>query len=122
MSTQPKGVTSVVIINTKHYRVNPAAMWNLGLSLSLSGSASEAKKLGKGQPHPNILVRYSRNNTPLKTFEPGLHGGRTEVTVVDENDIEYVGIATCSMQDPFCYKTGRDLALENALKLTLQSE
>ena len=43
-------------------------------------------------------------------------GGYTVVTLVNPEGKEFIGRATCSMNDVYCRKTGRELALRRAVE------
>lgn len=57
---------------------------------------------------------YSKQKT---WWTPTPRGGMTECHLVLSNGHELIGKAVCSQKDNFCYKTGRDLSLENAKAL-----
>jgi hypothetical protein len=65
------------------------------------------------EPQENWLYRYESHN---KYFTPKQTGGKTVCTLVLSNGESIVGTAYCSMSDNFCYRTGRQIALERAQK------
>ena len=49
-------------------------------------------------------------------MRPSAHGGLTLCTI-SEDDIEVTGAARCRETDAFCYRTGRILAMLDALSM-----
>ena len=93
-------------VSTKYFRVNPFALmgWNaiFGESIRI--------------PFDEVLGVYYKNSKEFNTFYPYPKGGKVVVTIRDTVTNEsYVGSATCSMVDQFCYKTGKALALARAI-------
>ena len=74
----------------------------------------------RGQPANGHLFGYSRARK-RKSFRPASTGGATECTIVLDNGAAFNGIAYCSYSDPFCYKTGREIAYERAVKMALET-
>ena len=66
-----------------------------------------------GHGYNKKYYRYSRRKTE---WQPAVNGGKTECHLVLDNGVEIVGVAECSMQDNFCYATGREISKGRALK------
>lgn len=61
---------------------------------------------------------YDNNMFWFTTYdrEVSTKGGYTIVTLVTPEGKEFIGRATCSMNDVYCRKTGRELALQRAVE------
>ena len=57
------------------------------------------------------LRRYYRGKSP---WTPNGKGGMTLCVVTTGSGLVGVGEAACSILDPFCYRTGREIAREKA--------
>lgn len=90
----------------EHYRFNEYA-WSLD---------QYRRPPRKGKPDGGYLWRYRRNGKGMALGYAGERGGETTCEILDDGKFLSIGIATCSMSDNFCYKTGRDLALKRALE------
>lgn len=70
-----------------------------------------------GKPHYTLLYQYSRNLGQLEgefyNVQPSPCGGKT-VVVIEKSGKEYVGEATCSFSDSFCYRIGQEIATGRA--------
>lgn len=96
-------------VKTRYLRVNVLALVAL---VDYAGNG-----VLTGEPDDRVLNVYYKNSRELNTFSPYGRGGRTIVTVTDnETGNKATGIATCSMKDQFSYKIGREKALERALE------
>lgn len=95
----------------EHYRV-PYCSWDRGWH---NLDANDIRKADNAthKPLDKWLFRYEQHD---KRFYPRLRGGMTTCTLVLSNNKPIVGTAYCSMSDNFCYRTGRQIALERALK------
>jgi hypothetical protein len=72
----------------------------------------------KHKGDPPYLARFMRGYTKWKPYE---RGGRTACFISDDaGDVIAVGDITCFMEDHFCYKEGRERALENAYENMVQ--
>lgn len=104
--------SGVKVVSTKYYRVNPWSVINV--AAKNMHKPGYLRKMFTGKPEDRFLSRYYRSQN--NGFTPETKGGKTEVTILDtDTGKEYTGVAYCSMDDGFCYKTGRDIALLNAL-------
>lgn len=74
----------------------------------------------RGQPENKHLFGYSRAKK-RKSFTPASTGGATECTIALDNGAVFKGVAFCSYSDPFCYKTGREIAYERAVNAALET-
>lgn len=80
-----------------------------GIDIEIDHSRYVETGLGTG------LRRFARGKSHYNHIHQ--KGGKTEVAIICGDKVVARGVATCSMQDQFCYKTGRELALERALSL-----
>ena len=62
------------------------------------------------------IPRYRWYKRRSKAFEVYPFGGVTECHLVLEDNSEIVATAECSMQDNFCYRTGRLISFGRATK------
>lgn len=110
---------SVVVVDVKHYRVDAVSAFYRLVPFMVQNKR-QVKDMVTGKPDDIVLSRYYRSRT--NDFVPDSTGGKTEVTVQNvETGEEFTGVAYCSMTEQFCYKTGRDIALERALQLYAES-
>lgn len=66
--------------------------------------------------HPDLYYPLHHYNRRKSEWQPSTKGGKTECHLVLEDDYEIVAIAECSLQDNFCYKTGRLISFGRATK------
>lgn len=78
--------------------------------------------LHRAKPTPQLLFRYSPHHSEFidggffpSDCTPAVRGGMTRCILVDEDGSEYVGTATCSLHDNFCYRIGREIAYGRAM-------
>lgn len=93
----------------EHYRVPE---WDWGFDRVDIGDLFDMDKANH-KPLDKWLFRYKQNEKP---FVVRVRGGKTTCTLVLSNGESIVGTSYCSMSDNFCYKTGRDIARERAMK------
>jgi len=87
---------------------------------------------GKGKPHPAFLIRYVRSEGFLENdfppdrdftnISPHSRGGKVYCNIEDKTGCAASGIANCSYSDNFCYKIGREIALDRAKKQLKEKE
>jgi hypothetical protein len=72
-------------------------------------------------PEDSDLEQYSRKRHP---FPASTFGGKTicSLMIKDTHIILAQGASFCSMSDTFCYKTGREIALERAMQSYLRKQ
>lgn len=89
----------------RYYRIGDATAW-----IKLEGK--------KGQPPDQYLRPHRRGSKDMIVYAKG---GKTEVviTLFDEDGDpvkKFTAVSYCSLQDNFCYKIGREIALGRARK------
>lgn len=74
----------------------------------------------KGAPLNYNLFHYAKGEGFVdypSDEEPHERGGRTVALIVNaDREVLATGVATCSMSDAFCYRTGRRIARGRAMK------
>lgn len=94
-------------ITTRYYRVNEL--------LIVFAQMLGYKGVLEGPPHSLMLAPYYKNKPELNCFVPYNRGGKTIVTIRDQETGKTVtGVAYCSMKDQFNYTIGRETATERA--------
>lgn len=94
-------------VSIKHKRVSTPYFkaYQAGRAFGLSMSAAEV------YAHGVVVKKFS-----IFTDHYAPRGGETTVIIYDDPRTECgIGVAQCSMEDSFCYKTGTMVALKNAI-------
>ncbi len=64
-------------------------------------------------PETGLMYRH-RCKRPDEV--PAPRGGMTHCAIIQDGKALRAGMSLCSLKDGFCYRTGRELALDRALK------
>ena len=72
-------------------------------------------------PEDSDLEQYSRKRHP---YPASTFGGKTIATLKEKETGQVLaqGVSFCSLGDTFCYKTGREIALERAMQSYLRKQ
>lgn len=83
------------------------------LEVAKSKAALAGKTMRMSGKPKGLMARYSGKFCDWTPFH---RGGETTVLFLYGNEVLARGVATCSLSDNFCKKTGRTLAMKRALK------